>query len=179
MKKIVPVFAFLALAVLWTSCKNSNSPQAVTEKFLVSFSKMDYTTAKNLSTQNTWAMLDILASFTKEMPEAEKNALFQNFKVKVTDSKKESDSTMIVTYVTEPKILPFNKLRLLQQKDLEGNIRWKVDISTLDLVGGEESYIEEEHQAEVEEVQRDAVDTVKVDEAPAEPAPKAAPKKKK
>ncbi len=81
-------------------------------------------------------MLDILASPYQEMPESEKNALFQNFKVKVTDSKKESDSTVIVTYVTEPKILPFNKLRLLQQKDLEGNIKWKVDISTLDLVGG-------------------------------------------
>lgn len=164
MKKIIPVLSLLFLAVLWSSCKNSNSPQAVTEKFLVSFSKMDYATAKTLSTQNTWAMLDILASFTREMPEAEKSALFQNFKVKVTDSKKESDSTMIVSYVTEPKILPFNKLRLLQQKDLEGNVRWKVDISTLDLVGGEESYIEEEHQAVEEDVERDPVDTVKVDE---------------
>lgn len=171
MKKIIPVLSFLFLVALLSSCKNSNSPQAVTEKFLMSFSKMDYATAKTLSTQNTWAMLDILASFTKEMPEAEKNALFQNFKVKITDNKKESDSTVIVTYVTEPKILPFNKLRLLQQKDVEGNIKWKVDISTLDLVGGEESYIEEEHQAVEEDVQREPVDTVKVDEA-------VAPKKK-
>ncbi len=86
MKKIFPILSFLFLAVLFSSCKNSNSPQAVTEKFLTSFSKMDYATAKTLSTQNTWAMLDILASFTKEMPESEKNALFQNFKVKVTDT---------------------------------------------------------------------------------------------
>lgn len=164
MKKIIPVLSFLFLVAFCTSCKNSNSPQAVAEKFLTSFSKMDYVTAKTLSTPNTWAMLDILASFTKEMPETEKNALFQNFKVKVTDNKKESDSTYIVTYITEPKILPFNKLRLLQQKDLEGNIRWKVDISTLDLVGGEESYIEEEHQAVEEDVERNPVDTVKVDE---------------
>jgi hypothetical protein len=68
---------------------------------------------------------------------------------------------MIITYTTEPKILPFNKLRLLKQTDPEGRERWKVDISTLDLVGGEEMYIEEENKAVEVEVERQAPDTVK------------------
>lgn len=143
------------------SCKNTNSPQAVTEKFLNSFVKMDYESAKALSTKNTWSLLDIWASFSKDIPEAVKKEKAANFKVKITESKKESDSTMIITYTTEPKILPFNKLRLLKQTDAEGRERWKVDISTLDLVGGEEMYIEEENKAVEVEVERQAPDTVK------------------
>ncbi|MFA6060081.1 MAG: hypothetical protein WC756_17900 [Taibaiella sp.] len=143
------------------SCKNTNSPQAVTEKFLNSFVKMDYESAKALSTKNTWGLLDIWASFSKDIPEEVKKEKAANFKVKITESKKESDSTMIITYITEPKILPFNKLRLLKQTDPEGRERWKVDISTLDLVGGEEMYIEEENKAVDVEVERGAADTIK------------------
>lgn len=142
------------------SCKNTNSPQAVTEKFLNSFVKMDYETAKSLSTKNTWGMLDIWASFSKDIPEAIKKEKAANFKVRITESKKESDSTMIITYITEPKILPFNKLRLLKQTDQEGRERWKVDISTLDLIGGDELYIEEEKKAVEVEVERQAPDTI-------------------
>jgi len=150
----------LALILCCVSCKNTNSPQAVTEKFLNSFVKMDYETAKSLSTRNTWGLLDIWISFSKDIPEAVKKEKAENFKVKITDQKKETDSTVIVSYVTEPKVLPFNKLRLLRQLDPEGRERWKVDISTLDLIGGEELYIEEE-QKPVQEVERQPADTVK------------------
>ncbi len=151
-KKTSIFFVLFASILLWTSCKNSNSPQAVTEKFLNSFVKMDYEAAKSVSTKNTWELLDIWASFSKEIPEDVKQKKIDDFKVKITDTKKESDTTMVVSYVTEPKILPFNKLRLLQEKDIDGNIRWKVDISTLDLIGGDELYIEEENQAVEEEI---------------------------
>lgn len=142
------------------SCKNTNSPQAVTEKFLSSFVKMDYETAKSLSTKNTWGLLEIWASFSKDIPEEVRKEKASNFKVNITESKKESDSTVIITYTTEPKILPFNKLRLLKQTDQEGRERWKVDISTLDLVGGDELYIEEEKKAVEVEVERQAPDTI-------------------
>lgn len=162
MKKIIPFIALILLTGL-VSCKNSNSPQAVTEKFLVSFVKMDYETAKAISTKNTWGFLDIWASFSKQIPDEVKEAKMENFKVKITDTKKESDSTMVVTYVTEPKILPFNQIRLLQEKDIEGNIKWKVDISTLDIIGGDELYIEEENKAvDVDiEMERQPPDTIK------------------
>lgn len=162
MKKIIPSIAFVLLLGL-VSCKNSNSPQAVTEKFLVSFVKMDYETAKAISTKNTWGFLDIWASFSKQIPEEVREAKSENFKVKITDTKKESDSTMVVTYVTEPKILPFNQIRLLQEKDIEGNVKWKVDISTLDIIGGDELYIEEENKAvDMDiEMERQPPDTIK------------------
>lgn len=160
---ILAAAALLLFTIAMSSCKNTNSPQAVTEKFLNSFVKMDYETAKSLSTKNTWGLLDIWISFSKDIPEEVKKEKTENFKVKVTDVKKETDSTMIVSYVTEPKVLPFNKLRLLRQTDQEGRERWKVDISTLDLVGGDELYIEEEHKA-VQEVERVPADSLKADE---------------
>lgn len=153
------ILMLLLPATLFYSCKNTNSPQAVTEKFLNSFVKMDYETARSLSTKNTWELLDIWASFAKDIPESVKQEKAEHFKVKITESKRESDSTVIVSYTTDPKILPFNKLRLLRQTDIEGRERWKVDISTLDLIGGEELYIEEEQKAV--DVERIPADTIK------------------
>jgi hypothetical protein len=126
---------------IFSSCKNSNSPQAVTEKFLTSFVQNDFDKAKSLSTKSTWEMLDIWASFTKDVPEKVKEEKAANFKVKILDTKAESDSSMIVTYSTTPKFLPFNKLRLLKEVDIDGRIRWKVDISTLATNSGDELYM--------------------------------------
>jgi hypothetical protein len=145
-KRIALLCFFIWICIV--SCKNSNAPDAVAEKFLISFSQFDYESAKSLSTKNTWEMLDIMAAFTKDMPEAGKDAIANHLKIKITDTKQESDSTLIVTYTSDPKILPFNKLRMLKTVDENGRDRWKVDISTLDLVGGEELYIEEENKAD-------------------------------
>jgi len=166
MKKIISIWVLVAIISLgFYSCKNSNSPQAVTEKFLVSFVKMDYETAKSISTKNTWGLLDIWASFSKQIPDEVKEKKTENFVVKITDTKKESDTSMIVTYVTEPKILPFNKIRLLQEKDLEGNVKWKVDISTLDLLGGDDFYIEEENKAVDEDASMQPIDSINSNKA--------------
>ena len=134
------VVSVILMLHLFSSCKNSNSPQAVTEKFLTSFVQNDFDKAKSLSTKNTWEMLDIWASFTKDIPENEKEQKAANFKVKILGVKAESDSTMIVTYSTDPKFLPFDKLRLLKQTDIDGRIRWKVDIATLATNNGDELY---------------------------------------
>lgn len=158
-KRFYLIPLFLLTVIVFYSCKNTNSPQAVTEKFLNSFVQMDYETAKSLSTRNTWELLDIWASFAKDIPEEVKKEKAEAFKVKINDSRRESDSTVIVSYTTEPKVLPFDKLRLLRQTDLEGRERWKVDISTLDLIGGEELY-EEQKGVEVE-VERIPADTIK------------------
>lgn len=136
----IPV-SILFFLCFFSSCKNSNSPQAVTEKFLTSVVQADFDKAKALSTKNTWGMLDIWASFTKGIPENVKAEKAANFKVKILDTKAESDSTMIVTYSTTPKILPFNKIRLQKETDMEGRIKWKVDISTLELGSGDELYV--------------------------------------
>lgn len=153
---------FILIGSFISSCKNSNSPQAVTEKFLTSFVQNDFDKAKSLSTKNTWGMLDIWASFTKEVPESVKQEKSENFKVKILDIKAESDSTMIVTYSTEPKFLPFNKLRLLKAVDIDGRVKWKVDISTLDINGGDEIYMNEADTASDIRIEmgRDGADTV-------------------
>ncbi|KAA5533123.1 DUF4878 domain-containing protein [Taibaiella lutea] len=142
MKQFPAFLLFVLFSIcIFSSCKNSNSPQAVTEKFLTSVVQADFDKAKALSTKNTWGMLDIWAAFTKEIPENVKAEKAENFKVKILDTKTESDSTVIVTYSTEPKILPFNKIRLQKELDIEGRIKWKVDISTLELGTGDELYI--------------------------------------
>src|SRR5690554_6780744 len=143
---------FFSVFLLLSSCKNSNSPQAVAESFLISYSEMDYETAKALSTRNTWDLLDILSYYTQNIPEEEKNAIATNFKIRITENNRESDSTVIITYTSDPKILPFNKLRLLKSVDRNGRDRWKVDISTLDLVGGEELYLERRESLNDEEL---------------------------
>ncbi len=144
----------------WVGCKNTNSPQSVTEKFLSSFSRMDFETAKTLSTKNTWDMLEIMSAFAKEVPDEHKEKISEQLKIRITGTQKETDSTVIVSYTTDPKFLPFNKLRLLKQKDADGRERWKVDFSSLDIIGGDELFIEEEQHAVDIEMERGATDTV-------------------
>lgn len=136
---------FFLLLLFLVACKDTGSPQAVAEKFLFNLRVMDIETAKSLSTKNTWGLLDIMVIFTDTISVAQKEKYGNNMKLKITDVKKESDSTVIVTFSSEPKFLPFNKIRMLKTIDLNGRDRWKVDISTLDLVEGEDLYIEEEN----------------------------------
>lgn len=143
--KIKYLISTFLVSFTFYSCINTNSPEAVAEKFLVSFSKLDYETAKSVSTKPTWELLGIMEAYTKELSEEEVEAKSKNLKIKITDNKRETDSTVLISYTTMPKILPFNKLRLLRQLDKEGRERWKVDISTLDLIAGEELYMDEEN----------------------------------
>jgi|SRR5690606_13910218 len=159
-KKDYLLVALSLCMLLAYSCKNTNSPQSVTEKFLTSFSRLDFETAKSLSTKNTWEMLDIMAAFAKEVPEEHKEKISAQLKIRITDTQKESDSTVVVSYTTTPKFLPFNKLRLLKQKDIDGRERWKVDFSSLDVIGGDDLYLEEEQQPLDLEMGRGATDTV-------------------
>lgn len=150
------LFGFLAL-LLFSSCKDTGSPQAVAEKFLYSVRTLDIETAKSLSTRNTWGLLDILVIYTDPLPPEKKEAYGENLKIKITEVQTESDSTVIVSYTSDPKFLPFSKIRMLKTTDKSGRDRWKVDISTLDLVEGEDLYIEEENTAVYEEKPQDTV----------------------
>lgn len=158
-KTIKTVIAFTLICLLAVSCKNTNSPQAVTEKFIYSFVRMDYDAAKAISTKNTWSWLDIMASFTKDVPDEIKEENVNKLKIKITNTETESDSTVIVTFNTDPKILPFNKVRLQKQLDQEERERWKIDISTLDLIGNEDAEIEEQMVAPGIEMERQQTDS--------------------
>lgn len=122
---------------IFSSCKYSNSPESVATKFLISFNQLDLVAAKSLSTPNTWELLDIMGAATKNISDERKKDFGKNFSVEILKTKKESDSTMIVTFRTKPKRLPFNQFRLLKTKNKDGDTRWKVDISTLDLLNSD------------------------------------------
>lgn len=140
MKRILCGLIYLAvMAGTLSSCKYSNTPESVARKFLISFNQMDFATAKSLSTPSTWEILDIMAEATRDIPQERKENFAKQFSVDILGVKKESDSTMVVTFETKPKRLPFNQLRLLKTINKDGNTRWKVDISTLDLLNSEEN----------------------------------------
>ncbi len=124
------------------SCKNSHSPQAVAEGFVVSYSKMDYESAKNFSTRETWDFLEVFEYYTKELSAEEKKKYEETkVKFKVLNQQKESDTSMVLTFETDPQYLPFNKLRLVSHVDRNGRVKWKVDINTISIIEGEDIYM--------------------------------------
>lgn len=131
-RHVTPLLAVIMLSV--ASCKFSNSPESVAQKFLISFNQLDFATAKSLSTPETWGMLDIMATATKNVSENQKQQFAEHFSVKIMKVEKESDSSVIVTFQTHPKRLPFDRFRMKKTLNQNGDVRWKVDISTLDLL---------------------------------------------
>jgi|SRR5690554_5562662 len=139
----IAIYAMVSLGFIGIlSCKNSHSPQAVAEGFVTSYSKMDYESAKNYSTRETWDFLEVFEYYTKELSTEEKEK-FQETKVKfkVLDQKQESDTSIILTFETDPQYLPFNKLRLVSHVDRNGRVKWKVDINTISIIEGEDIYM--------------------------------------
>lgn len=145
-KKIFQTLVF-SLTIFLVSCKDTNSPKAIAERFLFSLRTLDIAKAKSLSTKNTWDLLNIMKSTADQVTDEQKEELGHNFKISITDVTKESDSTVIVTYTSTPKFLPFNKIRLLKTFDQDERVRWKVDISTLDLVGADELILEQDNKS--------------------------------
>lgn len=121
------IFAFL---LSLGACKSTNSPKAVTETFLVSVARLDFNTAKNYSTKQTWSFLKVLEREVEHLSPEQREAYLDGFKVKIVKETKLDDSTYKVEFVTTPELLPFNALNLKAEKNLEGNIRWKIDFNS-------------------------------------------------
>ncbi len=125
---------FFIMSISFIACKDSGSPESITQLFLISLNKSDLVTARNISTKNTRDVLKIWAKLSEgQFSEAVIKQREENFKVKITKTQNENDSTAIVYFETQPAILPFDHLRLLKTVEKDGRDRWKVDISTLDL----------------------------------------------
>jgi len=134
----------LLAALIFNSCKDSGSPEAVSQLFLVSLNKADFETAAGISTKNTRDILKIMAyNSDGKLTDEQKEKRAESFEVKITGNKPETDSTVIITFNTKPDFLPFKQFRLLKLMDKDGRERWKVDISTLDLAGGSDQYSRE------------------------------------
>ncbi|HLS70107.1 MAG TPA: hypothetical protein VK027_00450 [Chitinophagaceae bacterium] len=136
------IYVFLFCLIILSACKNSNSPQSVAEGFVVHYSQMDYETAKSLSTKNTWDFLEVFEYYSENLDaEQKKKIREQKVRFKVIDQQKESDTSIILTYKAEPQKLPFDKLRLISHVDRNGRTKWKVDISTISIIEGEDIYM--------------------------------------
>lgn len=123
---------FIAFLSVFVACKSTNSPKAVTETFLVSVARLDITTAKNYSTPQTWGMLKVLQKETKGLSDEQKESFLDNFKVTILSDKKINDSLYTVEFSTQPELFPFTSLNLVAEKNLEGNIKWKVDFNSFE-----------------------------------------------
>lgn len=129
--KIKTTLSLLFCCVLLFSCKSTNSPKAVTETFLVSVARLDMNMARNYATKPTWDFLKVLERSTKDLSPEQKESYLEGFKVTILGEKKLNDSTYLVSFNTSPELFPFHELELKAEKNLEGNIKWKVNYTTL------------------------------------------------
>jgi len=141
MKQLLTYTAILLMLCGFAACKDSGSPKSITTLFLISLNKNDLVTARNIATKNTQDVLKIWEKLTEgQFTEEELEKRAKNFKVDVYRVKQSSDSVALVHFKTQPRILPFEELRLLKFTDKTGRDRWKVDISTLDLLETESNF---------------------------------------
>lgn len=121
-------------ASLLTSCKDSGSPESITRLFLISLNKLDYVTAKNISTRSTRELLNIMRANTDgKFTEAELELRAENLKVVLGKMEMINDSTAYVNFRTSPSILPLSKVKLVLVTQKLDKKEWQIDISTIDL----------------------------------------------
>jgi len=100
----------------------------------VSVARLDIATAKNYSTKQTWGFLKVLDKGTQFVTDEQKENYLNDFKVTITGEKKINDTLFQVSFVTQPELLPVKSLNLVGEKNLEGNIRWKVDFNSFEFM---------------------------------------------
>lgn len=99
-KSIHAWFFILFLSVGLFSC-DSNSPKASADKFLTSLYRMDYETAKSMSTENTRKLVDMIAQFSAMVPDSVKENA-KKTKVNIKDVKEEGDKATVTYTVKDP-----------------------------------------------------------------------------
>lgn len=138
LKRIVAIiFLFFCLST-FQACKDSGSPESITELFLISLNKLDYTTLNSISTKNTKSILKIMKVLTEEKldpKEMEKRG--EKFEVEILKTTPIDDSTVVVQFKTTPTILPMDKIQLVKVVEKLDKTAWKVNISTVDLMEAE------------------------------------------
>jgi hypothetical protein len=140
----------ICTSILWIACKNPNTPENTAIKFLNSLYNYDFEMAKSMSTRNTWGMLNIMNAKTKDVSDEKKQENIGKLRVTITDTQKETDSTVIVYFSTEPSFQIFKGIRILEEEE-DGRPRYKVDMSSLDSLSGFDDIIIEEETLPIKE----------------------------
>ena len=132
-KALLSIAALCVLAISITSC-NNDSPKAAADKFLTNLYHMEYAKAKEVATDDTKKLLDMMEQFSTYLPDSNKQTA-QKIKVDIKDVKEEGDKAT-VTYVTSESPNE-QKLDMIKQ-----NGKWLVQWSKQD--GGNMNDIPEE-----------------------------------
>lgn len=122
-KALLSIAAICLLAISITSCSN-NSPKASADKFLTSLYHMEYAKAKEVATDDTKKLLDMMEQFSSVLPDSSKQSA-KKIKVDIKDVKEEGDKAT-VTYVTSESPNE-QKLDMIKQ-----NGKWLVQWSKQD-----------------------------------------------
>jgi len=122
-KALLSLAAICVLALAITSC-NNDSPKAAADKFLTSLYHMEYAKAKEVATDDTKKLLDMMEQFSTYLPDSNKQSA-QKIKIDIKDVKEEGDKAT-VTYITSESPNE-QKLDMVKQ-----NGKWLVNWSKQD-----------------------------------------------
>ena len=93
--RIIQALVAVIFAVSFTAC-NSNTPEAAAEKFLTGFYHMEYDKAREVSTEDTKSLVDLVEQFSVSSPDSAKKEA-KSTKIEILDVKEEGE-TATVTY---------------------------------------------------------------------------------
>ncbi|MCD6064102.1 MAG: hypothetical protein K0R82_2013 [Flavipsychrobacter sp.] len=125
-KLLLSLAATFVIAIALTSC-NTNSPKAAADKFLTNLYHMDYEAAKEVATEDTKKMLDMMAQFSSMMPDSTKESA-KKIKVDIKDVKEEGDKATVIYTTSESA--GDQKIDLVKQ-----NGKWLVQYNKQDTGG--------------------------------------------
>lgn len=125
-KLLLSLAATFVLAIALTSC-NTNSPKAAADKFLTNLYHMDYEGAKEVATEDTKKMLDMMAQFSSMMPDSTKENA-KKIKVDIKDVKEDGDKATVIYTTSEST--GEQKIDLVKQ-----NGKWLVQYNKQDTGG--------------------------------------------
>ncbi len=124
MYRKLTIFIVSLLLVGATAC-NKNNPEAVAKQFLNGFYKMEYEKARQVSTEQTVQLVNLMEQFSIQYPDSVK----QNAKkksIEIVEVKEEGDNAT-VTYIVSDEPGEQQKLKLVKQ-----NGKWLVSHSKQD-----------------------------------------------
>jgi hypothetical protein len=127
-RSLISFSVILLVAIMSVSC-NKNGPKDVATNWLNSFYRLDYESAKKLSTEDTKNILATLQQFTTMIPDSMKKDS-KKIVVTVKDVKENGDKA-VATYVVSNDPGKEQTLPLVKQ-----NGKWLVQWSKDDMKGG-------------------------------------------
>lgn len=152
-KKLLQLIPLVLLTIIFAAC-NNNSAKSVADKFLTSFYHMEYDKAREVATEDTKNLIDLVEQFSTTTADSTREEI-RKIKIDITDVQ-ESDTTAVVTYTisSEPGE---HKLNMVKQ-----NEQWLANFSKQNNMDGIPDAEEEMAVPDAMDIQ--TADTIDMDE---------------